>query len=63
VLFFDCTGENKTYEIVIKDLESGKMMPCLIQNASDEVAFDFGAHSFYYVELGPDGKGTKVRKH
>ena len=62
VLIFDTEQNGKSFDIVVKDLSSDKLMPVLILNATDEVAFD--QHSgFYYSQVDADGRGKKVFRH
>jgi len=39
-MIFDTEQNGKSFDIVVKDLNSGKLLPVLILNALDEVAFD-----------------------
>jgi hypothetical protein len=39
-LIFDTEQNGKSFDIVLKDLTNNKLMPLLILNAKDEVAFD-----------------------
>ena len=48
VIIFDTERNGKAYDIMIKDLETGQLMPTLIVNALDEVAFD-GDLGIYYT--------------
>lgn len=63
VVFFDSQEQGKSFEILVKDLETGKVLPTLLTNCLDEVAFDKGDASFYYTITGPEGYGKKVMKH
>jgi hypothetical protein len=40
VMAFDTEQNGKSFDLVVKDLNSGRMMPILILNAMDSVAFD-----------------------
>jgi len=62
VLVFDTERNGKSFDIVIKDLSIGKLMPILILNAQDEVAFD-NKSGFYYTQVDGDGKGKRVFRH
>ena len=46
----------------MKDLRANKLMPVLILNAQDEIAFD-KHEGFYYTQVDPDGMGKKVFRH
>lgn len=37
---FDTEQNGKSFDILVKDLRQNKLMPVLILNAMDEVAFD-----------------------
>jgi len=39
-MIFDTEQNGKSFDIVVKDLNSGQLLPFLILNALDEVAFD-----------------------
>ena len=62
MLIFDTEQNGKSFDIVIKDLSINKLMPVLIVNATDEVAFD-KHQGFYYCQVDPDGKGKSVYRH
>lgn len=48
VMVFDTEQNGKSFDIVVKDLNSGQLLPVLILNALDEVAFD-KHQGFYYT--------------
>ena len=52
----------KAFDIVVKDLTSGQMMPILITNCLDEIAFDSN-EGFFYVQVDADGQGKRVFRH
>ena len=39
------------------------MMPVLILNSLDEIAFDYGTQGFYYAQVDPNGRGKRVFRH
>ena len=39
-MIFDTEQNGKSFDIIVKDLNSNQLMPVLILNAQDEVAFD-----------------------
>jgi protease II len=61
-LVFDTEINNKSYDILVKDLSIDKLMPVLILNTDGEVAFD-QFNGFYYTQVDPNGKGQKVFRH
>jgi hypothetical protein len=40
VLIFDTERNGKSFDIIVKDLSINKLMPVIILNAQDEIAFD-----------------------
>ena len=61
-MIFDTEQNGKSYDIIVKDLNSNVMMPVLILNAQDEVAFD-DHQGIYYTQVDADGIGKKVYRH
>jgi len=58
----DTEQNGKSFDILVKDLSIGKLMPVLILNAQDEVAFD-RQQGFYYVQVDASGRGKRVFRH
>jgi oligopeptidase B len=61
-MIFDTEQNGKSFDIVVKDLNSGQLLPVLILNALDEVAFDHH-QGFYYTQVDADGRGKRVYRH
>ena len=47
VLAFDMEGTGKSFDLLVKDLDSNELMPVLIVNTDAQVAFDNFAGFFY----------------
>ena len=62
MLIFDTEQNGKSFDIIVKDLNSDMVMPLLILNAKDEVAFD-QQQGIYYSQVDADGAGKKVFRH
>lgn len=62
VLVFNTELNGRSFDIVVKDLSSNKLMPVLILNAQDEVAFD-KFQGFYYCQIDAEGQGKRVFRH
>ena len=62
VLFFDIEDNGYSFDIIIKDLNSGKLTPAVLTNCQDEVAFD-GQQGFFYTQVDASGRGKKVFRH
>jgi protease II len=62
VLIFDTEMNGKSFDIIVKDLSTSKLMPVLILNAQDEVAFD-KHQGFYYCQIDAEGQGKRVFRH
>ena len=63
VIVFDTEQNGKSFDVVVKDLNTGMMMPVLILNSLDEIAFDYGTQGFYYTQVDATGRGKKVFRH
>ena len=63
VLVFDTEQNGKSFDVLVKDLNTGMMMPVLILNSLDEIAFDYGTQGFYYTQVDATGRGKKVFRH
>ena len=48
MIILDTEQNGKSFDIVVKDLNTNRLMPLLILNAHDEVAFD-DHQGFYYT--------------
>jgi len=48
VLVFDTERNGKSFDLIIKDLETNQLLPVLILNTDGEIAFDKFA-GFYYT--------------
>ena len=62
VLALDTEQNGFSYDLIVKDLESGQLLPVLILNTDGEVAFDKLA-GFYYTQVDPTGRGARVFRH
>ena len=62
VMIFDTERNGKSFDIIIKDLNSNSILPALLLNAHDEVAFDDN-QGIYYTQVDADGIGKKVFRH
>ena len=56
-------GEGRqSFDLIVKDLSIGRLMPVLILNSDGEVAFD-NFSGFYYTQVSNEGRGHKVFRH
>ena len=62
LLFFDTDKTGRSYEMIVKDLNTGAMDPALFMNVDLGVAVD-KHHGFYYTEVDADGSGRRVFRH
>lgn len=62
MLIFDTERNGKSFDMIVKDLTTDTLMPVLLLNANDEVAFD-GHHGFFYTQVDAEGVGKRVFRH
>ena len=53
---FDLHQDGKNYEVIVKDMVLGKIMPMIIRNSNGDLAFD-QLNGFYYVLRDSNGRG------
>lgn len=62
VLALDIEQNGHSFDLIVKDLETGQLLPVLILNTDGEVAFDKLA-GFYYTQVDSTGRGSRVFRH
>jgi protease II len=62
LLFFDLTGENKCFDILIKDIVNDVLLPVVIYSSHIDIAFDYH-DGFYYTQLDKYGRPCKIFRH
>lgn len=62
VLFFDTEENGNSFDLVVKDLNSNQLMPVVLTNCQDTVAFD-KQNAFFYCQVDAYGRGKNVFRH
>ena len=62
MLAFDTEQNGHSYDLLVKDLDQGALLPVLILNTDGQVAFDKLA-GFYYTQVDSAGRGSQVFRH
>ncbi|CDW77077.1 oligopeptidase b [Stylonychia lemnae] len=62
LMAFDTEMNQKSLDLVIKDLKINRLLPVLIKNTDGQYAFD-KSNGIYYTQVDAFGRGVKVYRH